>query len=315
MSYFLNDLWKKTDTYKILETGTLVANTVSIVTASIKDFPVNDGYDVFLVAGCSNSIGTTVGGTPTGYFPPVLEYPNPNIMQWISEFSLPAIALDRLKHPVASTAVVTTSIATSFAKHYHGYFRRKVLLVPCGLQGANLVTASATTATTAARNGRTVRNDWLVNAPYYNMTSYSIDETTKAMAYHPVRNPMLQSLAPDPANRFKGILWHHGERHLVASSTREAYGFSFGALVGNLRTNIGGATLSTPVLAGLMRSIHGSQPTQLALRDVGNVLLVSQTMCFAVDSADLTGDSTFFDIKSTREFGRRYFEKFVEVSS
>lgn len=128
---------------------------------------------------------------------------------------------------------------------------------------------------------------------------------------------MMTNLAKRTSN-LGGILWHQGENNCIDFNP-EKYKRDTIAMMTELRALIGAE--KKPLLIGEL-----SEATDPKLDWAKNTPLMNKVFyeiadelpyCGVVSSKDLSmkPDGIHFDSKALREFGRRYFEKYMEIAS
>ena len=307
------------------------------VTASSADVNVveRDGYDVFLVAGEDNAIGMDAGAYAAAVAAGDLgaRAAGASVLQFGDEdtggsglMDVPVLAVDPLIHASHASypGAGGTSPAVTFGRLYAAHADRTVLLVPCAAAGSSFVAADVGSATITTPTGENVANDWRATDPTrVNLVSYAVQRATRAMAYHPVRNPALASLAPDAANRFVGIVWLQGEsdRQLNGGSyeyTSDRYRNDLASLVGRLRAEIPGAH-DAAFLAGQPAELPGAtDPAQVLVAPPALQALAGTLAGFAYVSAPeglatLPG-TRLYTAAALRELGRRYFAAWLALA-
>jgi hypothetical protein len=223
------------------------------------------------------------------------------------------------------------SIGLTFGRLHHAATGRRVMLVPAAASDAGAALDTLTLQPLTLADGSQGYPGWGVPADDAeaaaghvwladNMAGLAVRRANEAMAYHPVRNPTLASEAPDPANRFAGILWHHGIADV--GLRKEEYRSRLAALVGRLRRGVRGASDATPFLAGaptqaVIDAMYDRGPANVVPL-IANVAYFGQPACVPVHTAGLAASSadfrTFTD-DALRELGRRYHAAFVGVAT
>jgi hypothetical protein len=248
-----------------------------------KGLPINfnsdggydEGFDVFLLAGQSNSVGA--GDSNDGF----LDYTNPNILQYPSNGVYEKkiiVAQEPLTHKV-SAASSKIGMHLTFAKNYHKVTGRSVLLLPCA-EGS-----------TGFKNNR-----W---NPGNDLYEYSI-------------NSILEVLNLNSNNSLKAILWHQGE--LDAGSTEDIAAFPsrLDAMITGFRTRLNSPNLPF-ILGELQPTYLAVTPPAMAINNhlKNTPQRISNTFC--VSSRGLTGNNgeeIHFNAPSLRIFGKRYFDAY-----
>lgn len=321
MSYYFSDM---SVTSVAAGTGTfdaLKAASANVVTANVASFLADPGYDVFLLAGQNNMVGAGNAATVNSS----LDFTNTKVMQWgaknptnanLRTLDFVVLATDPLEHP-SNVSQTSSSLGLSFARFYQPATGRRVLLVPAAYPD----TGFSTTGSSAVVTGETVNLNWRADQTN-NLVTYAIARANKAMAFHRTRNPSPTATSPaDPANRFMAVLWHQGSSDW--NMTEAAYKANLQSVVAKFRASISGASNSTPFLAGHATNLYaGFYPTAgpvVVLPKIGDEAYFGQPSCFPVSSTAPTplpevGPASFsyFSNAGLREFGRRYYERFVK---
>jgi hypothetical protein len=291
--------------------------------SQMTDLPAADGflgYDVIMLAGQSNMVGfpaepvlppATSFGFPDNK---VADYSSPNIHAWNRRTGMVGMAEDVLPHPDTGTG---SSIGMSFARLWEHALApgRKLLLVPNAQGGSGFFF------------GENFRN-WDVNKPG-NCLDLAIQNTNRAMAYHPLTNPRpvyytaggtVAAGPPNvcPMNRLVGFLWHQGENNVGASE--EEYKAALQRTVDAFRS-INGATSKTPFIVGTM--VPGTtSPAITVLKNVGDFAYFGREYCgcvytevpFWIDVSPTDNPFGHFTNKGYRELGSRYYDEYMRVS-
>lgn len=235
--------------------------------------PAPTGYDVFVVAGQSN----TMSGAGLDRD---LDAPSDQIDQWL-QGSYAARAVEPLDH--VSKPSSSIGFAQKFAKDYIAAGKlaagRKILLVPCAQSGTGFVTGHWTPA----------------GVRYTDMLS----RTNAAVAG-----------LPDAV--VKGLLWHHGESDVGSSGTYAASldtmiaGFRSGV------TGASNAKFVCGGLADAFVAANGTGATtvQAALSGVGGRV---SGAAFASAAGLATSDGTHFTAAAQRTLGASYFTAYDTV--
>lgn len=173
------------------------------------------------------------------------------------------------------------SLAVSFADEYSKKFDVDAGLIPCAEGGTSL-------------------DDWSVGGQLYG-------------------NAVFQTLLARRASEVKGLLWHQGENDSDNETAAQTYAFRFVKMITALRKEC--ALEDAPVIMGELGSFLAELPAQqcryFPLVNKALAEIAASTPGFALaNAAGLTsnGDNLHFDAKSLREFGRRYFQKYLEIS-
>ncbi len=249
--------------------------------SSVTSDPNTDGYDVFVVAGQSNSVGygynTTALGIPT-------QTEHPRIFQ-LGQFGIgldsggqPKIipASDPLHHAENETwTVLRIGFAMTFLRDYAADNpTKKILVVPCGLGGS-----SFTAGIWNYPNGNGTANN------YFGGYTTTVTRLQKAM-----------SLGPSPSqNVLKGILWHQGESD--SGYTKSAYTNAITPMIAGFRA-LRPEFASVPFVHGDLSTdtnISTSTGIRTALRDLQynadtNVLGVKY--CWMASTVGVIGGKT-----------------------
>jgi hypothetical protein len=172
------------------------------------------------------------------------------------------------------------SLAVSFADEYAKRFDCRTGLIPCADGGTSL-------------------EDWSVGGQLY-------------------VNAVTQTKLAQRCSEVKGILWHQGEGDSGNEETARAYMPRFLERLSALRGECG--LEGVPVVLGELGSFLADDPQGRC----GYFRLVNQALADTAgttpgialaDSAGLgsNGDYLHFNAESLREFGRRYFKKYLEL--
>ena len=278
--------------------------------------PGQFGYDVFLLMGQSNMVGSSGVATNT-----LSDYTSPNIMQWgqmesAGQNNTPVLASDPLQHAGPS---VGASIGMSFARLYEKTrlgAGRKIMLVPAALGSTGFTGATSGVSI----GGATVALNWRAGETG-NLLDLAIKRANLAMAYHPTMNPTptyLGDTPPEasPYNVFKGVLWHQGENDNGLS--QELYKSYLQAMVTEVRSRVSGATNSVFVVGYPTKwffdrySVNGAT---LVLTKVGDIAYFGLPNCAFADSLTpySLGDNLHFNNADYRTYGQRYFSKYLSL--
>lgn len=304
--------------------------TVSTPTANAESMA---GYDVFLLIGQSNMVGYA-------YNDPVspLDYVSPRIYQ-LGQFANLAcvdrviVATDPLQH--TGGGLSCTALGTHFARLYENNSLepgRRILLVPSahGATGFSGPNSGDTSDTALMTDGQTLYTNWLAGRPG-NLLDHAIRRANKAMAYHPILNPLpaydgSNPPAANPLNEFKGVLWHQGETDITNNVSEASYKASLQALITEVRSKVNGASNATVFIAGLLTPAWTARyPTagpNRVLRQIANLAYFGVTNVGLASSIapspagmDLRlGGDHHFSAKGLREMGRRYYEQYVYLT-
>ena len=231
-------------------------------------------YDVFLAAGQSNDGGQSQQAIEAEDQP----Y-NPYIVQIGRDASYDKKTIAGVQELNHFSGASGPGFPFKFAQLYAATNpNKKILIVP-----------------SAAANTGFASNDWNKgNARYED----AIDRVNTAMAYG------------TGTKTFKGILWHQGEND--SSLSEAAYAAALDQMISDMRTDITGATSSTPfVLGQLVPNFSGAAGVKAAILDTPN--RVANTA--VVLNTDLTdrGDNIHYDRASLRILGQRYYDAFLTL--
>ena len=170
-------------------------------------------------------------------------------------------------------------LAASFADEYAKHFSEAVGLIPCAEGGTSL-------------------SRWMPGEILFD---------------NAVNNARLAKRSSEIA----GILWHQGENDSASIEDAETYSERFIRMIIALREELGG---NIPVIVGeIGRFASSYQDGKLKYMSIVNEALESMTSriekCGFVSSEGLTdrGDCIHFNSASYRIFGKRYFEKYLEI--
>ncbi len=168
------------------------------------------------------------------------------------------------------------SLATSFAGDYAGHFDRPVGLIPCADGGTSL-------------------DQW---QPGEILFDHAVCQTKLAMR----------------SSRLKAIIWHQGESD-CREDLVETYARRFIHMISQLRKELG----EVPVIMGQLHTgyleKHGLNHCARQLNGVFDEIARELPRCAVASSQGLTlkEDGLHFDSLSLREFGSRYFQKYLEI--
>jgi hypothetical protein len=172
------------------------------------------------------------------------------------------------------------SLAVSFADEYQKRFGGEVGLIPCADGGASL-------------------EDWREGGQLYTHALY------------------LCRLAKN-ISEIKAVLWHQGEADSVDEKTASSYALRFSGMIRALLKDCG--IENTPVILGELGSFLKDNPqntepfSPVVNRELAKLAAENKDMALASAEGFLSiGDYLHFDSKSLREFGRRYFQKYLEL--
>ncbi|GHU01485.1 acetylxylan esterase [Spirochaetia bacterium] len=172
------------------------------------------------------------------------------------------------------------NLAVSFADEYSKKFDADVGLIPCADGGSSL-------------------EDWSVDGQLYN---HAVSQTKLAQRISEV----------------KGILWHQGEQDSLSEETAGNYMPRFLERLSSLRKEC--ADEKTPVVIGELGAFLADLPDpecnyfRLVNKSLAEIAASNPGIALAAaDGLVSNGDNLHFDAKSLREFGRRYFQKYLEL--
>ena len=234
---------------------------------------VNDLPDAFLMIGQSNMAGR-------GDFGEVPEIKNPLCLmqrngRW-QPMSEP-VNPDRAVFGISLHSGV--SLAASFADCYARRFNRPVGLIPCADGGTSIV-------------------DWQPEGALY-------------------ENAMNCIRLAKRCSNIKGILWHQGENDCLSMDLLRAYPKLFYRLFDSLMADIGDENI--PIVIGeLPRGISEKwklEGREKIFNDYLPILIKkypNMAIAFSEGLA-LKADGIHFSSLSQREFGKRYFEKYLSL--
>ena len=171
-------------------------------------------------------------------------------------------------------------LASSFADDYSKYYGRKTGLIPCA-------------------DGGTTISQWM---PGEILFDHAVFMTKLAMR----------------TSNFGGIIWHQGESDCNAECI-DFYKERFITMMTEMRRQLGAEEL--PLIIGeLSRDVDGNRWKHLEYVDKMNGIfheIAKEIPNCAVASAEgitiKKTDGLHFDSKGSREFGHRYFEKYLEI--
>jgi hypothetical protein len=173
------------------------------------------------------------------------------------------------------------SLAVSFADEYAKHFDCQAGLIPCADGGTSL-------------------EDWSVEGQLF-------------------RNAVGQTKLAQRCSEVKGILWHQGEADSGGEEAARTYMPRFLEILAALRRECG--LEGVPVVLGELGSFLADDPRGhcACFRLVNEALAaIAETIpgIALADSAGLgsNGDYLHFNADSLREFGRRYFKRYLELS-
>jgi hypothetical protein len=176
------------------------------------------------------------------------------------------------------------SLAVSFAQEYQEKFGVDVGLIPCADGGSSL-------------------EKWTVGGQLY---THAVYQTRLA------RN----------ISEVKAVLWHQGEADSDREQDARTYGERFMPIIAGLRKECGPGDV--PVILGELGEFledyqrHNSGQGaffRLVNRALAELSAKNPGMALAKAGGLVSnGDNLHFDASSLREFGRRYFEKYLELA-
>ncbi len=242
------------------------------------------GYDVFLIAGQSNTLaGCCVEAGEVIVHEDVLQ------LGRYGENNLQIIpAVDPLEHH--SLMENKIGFATTFASLYANAYLasdRKVLLIPAGKGGTGF-------ADDNWNPGDTLYNDAVMRT-----------------------NHVLNKI---PHTKLKGILWHQGERDILKHN--RGYEESLDNMLNTLRKDITHADENTPIILGGMVPYWVDQKKrrreeQKIIMDtpnrISNVWFANPYKPFVIEKPDNTVDDIHYDAAGQKELGVRYFNAWQQV--
>lgn len=171
------------------------------------------------------------------------------------------------------------SLAASFADSYARYFQSPVGLIPCA-------------------DGGTEISQWMPGELLYD-------------------HAVMQTRLAQRTSQLKAIIWHQGESDCLRDETVDAYRERFLLLIAQLRKDLGAEHV--PVILGeLPWQLTEKVNTQGRERRLNAVLreLAEEVPHCAIASSEglsMKPDGLHFDSEACREFGRRYFEKYLSL--
>lgn len=171
------------------------------------------------------------------------------------------------------------SLATSFARDYAEHFDAPVGLIPCAEGGSAL-------------------NQWMPGEILYD---HAVCITKLAQR----------------SSQLKAILWHQGESDCHDEELIRTYPERFMAMIAQLRKDLGAENV--PVIIGELRyaaNRFGYNQNQVDRMNQQLHRIAKQLPLCAVASAEgltMKPDGIHFDSVSCREFGSRYFQKYLQV--
>ncbi|MGN6642521.1 MAG: sialate O-acetylesterase, partial [Verrucomicrobiota bacterium] len=280
-------------------TYTLTADGVYSNSVSLIGLPAREKLHIYLLMGQSNMEGH---GT---YFDPVLDAPQPRVLQFGSRDGMESIFV-QAQHPLTSLSVGSTEIGM-------------------GLEFAKTMLASNADPDVVIclinhALGSTAIQWWAPGAI-----------TTKGATHHLYDEAMQRAFAVTNYGVIKGVLWHQGEYNSNTGNSNplpepELYAQRVQALVDNLRRDL--SLPGLPFICGkfvpqwtnslgqvfVSPNLQARAIVEAALDDLPNHRF--NTGC--ADNAGLIGredQTVHFDAGSQRELGRRYAAKMLALYS
>ncbi|GHV04954.1 acetylxylan esterase [Spirochaetia bacterium] len=174
------------------------------------------------------------------------------------------------------------SLAASFADEYAKKFDCEAGLIPCADGGTSL-------------------DEWACGGQLYTHVVYQVRLAQKV-------------------SEIKGILWHQGENDSGDIKNAETYRDRFIKMITALRRDCG--LEKVPLILGELGSFLINYPGlengyfKIVNKQLAEIAQALPNTGLA-SSEDLTdnGDNMHFNAVSLREFGRRYFEKYLEITA
>lgn len=239
------------------------------------------GYDVILLAGQSNMSGRATADTTH------FEVPDARVWQYGAAGTYASVisaALEPLAH--ADTVDLSNGLGPGgiFARWYAMTLpaNRRVLVVPAAYGGTGFSSSAPNTWDPAAGAG--------------SLYLRAIAQANAAIA------------AAGSNARLAAILWHQGEQDVAMSAS--AYQAKLDALIDGFRSQITGATTSTPfVIGSLAPEFIASTSGAPAIDGVHrNTPPRKVYTAFAVGTAGYVSDGTHYNAVGQRLLGRSYFD-------
>lgn len=170
------------------------------------------------------------------------------------------------------------SLASSFARDYAQHFDAPVGLIPCA-------------------DGGTTLNQWMPGEILYD---HAVCITKLAQR----------------SSKLTAIIWHQGESDCSSNELVESYQRRFAEMITQLRKDLGAEDV--PVILGEIHPDIKQMYTggrQIRMNQVFAQIAASLPHCAVASARDLQlkPDGLHFDAKSCREFGSRYFQKYLEL--
>jgi hypothetical protein len=229
--------------------------------------------DAFLMIGQSNMAGR-------GEFGEVPEIKNPLcLMQRNGRWQPMSEPINPDRAIFNITLHSGVGLAASFADCYAKHFKRPVGLIPCADGGTSIA-------------------DWQPEGALY-------------------ENAMNCVRLAKRCSNIKGILWHQGENDCLSMELLRAYPKAFYRMFDRLIADIGVPNI--PIIVGeLPRGIDAKRKIDGRENIFNEYLpsLISRYSNMALASSEgltLKADGIHFNSHSLREFGKRYFEKYLEL--
>jgi hypothetical protein len=257
----------------ITSPNTETIKTFLDITASAPSNVLNEGYDVFLIAGQSNAQGWGTGIDTTVDFsdPRILQYPGSGTNQRTLR-----LATEPLVH--RATEANKIGFGLDFARNYVRVTNRNVILVPCASPGTGFQD-----------------NRW---NPGNDLFNYAVENT-------------LLVLALDSKNKLKGILWHQGEQDVGTADS--LYQTRLDAMINAFRSQLNQPTvpfICAGMVPGWVAGDAGRQAIQAVIAAtptrISNTAYVDPT-----GLAGISGDIIHFSNISQRLLGDRYFAAYI----
>jgi len=297
---------------KLFRTLLLLISSLSLAGFGIDAIALEDGgYDIFLLAGQSNMAGR-------GAIPNPIDAdgePESAIKMWDPSKGI-VEAKDPIIHPEIGNKPTAVGMGMSFAKSYlaearrNGQFERKVLLVGAAWGGTGF-----SEDVPIYHHRWMVTQDPVVGGDLYRTAVQRANAAISA------------ALAENPQSSFKGLLWHQGESdaNKIGSAT---YAENHIKLIEALRREIKGAA-NAPLVVGEMtpcfmthcNNTNGKSGPDMYRRQVFDYIhdisaQISNSAWVSSEGLATNGptDQLHFNTHSQRELGRRYFQKFLELS-
>ncbi|MDR3191455.1 MAG: sialate O-acetylesterase [Treponema sp.] len=173
------------------------------------------------------------------------------------------------------------SLAVSFADEYQKKFGGQAGLIPCADGGTSL-------------------EDWREGGQLYTHAVYQC------------------GLAKN-ISEVKGVLWHQGEGDSGDEKNASSYAKRFSGMIKALLRDCG--VEGAPVILGELGYFLKDNPKNaepffpVVNRELAKLAAENRGMALAgAEGLVSKGDNLHFDSKSLREFGRRYFQKYLELT-